>query len=321
MKVRNIVLVAAVLLPICWLAQKRLSDQSPDNTVVIGILQTASHPALDQAREGFIQELEKLHPGRVQFIVQNAEGIVSQAQSIAASFHGNPKVKAIYAIGTPAAQAIAKIEKEKPIFIAAVTDPVQAGLMRPNGNVCGTSDRVDAKAQIAMIRKLLPLAKTVAVLYNPGETNSVAAVAAMEEAIKEAQLEVIKTGVLQHADVKTATMAAARKSDVLLVPTDNLLVAAMSTVASLAIEAKKTLVVSDPPSVGKGALACLGVDYKNAGQVTAQIALKVLLDRKPPYEIEIATTQNPPLYINKQTLNAVGLQLPQGLNHRAVEAS
>ncbi len=37
-------------------------------------------------------------------------------------FHINKNVTAIYAIATPAAQAIAAQEKEKPIFIAAITD-------------------------------------------------------------------------------------------------------------------------------------------------------------------------------------------------------
>src|SRR5262245_6282467 len=139
MKSKIVVAIIGVCLLLGLLAFKKSRSKSEEK-IIIGILQTASHPALDRARIGFKEQILKNIPS-AQFIEQNGEGIASAAQSIAAAFHANDAVVAIFAIGTPAAQAIARVEKQKPIIFAAVTDPKAAGLL--NHNVSGTSDRID----------------------------------------------------------------------------------------------------------------------------------------------------------------------------------
>lgn len=315
---KKILLIVALLLPLSWLVLKRLSKDTDAGTTTIGIIQTASHPALDRAREGFMDEL-RLHFGdKVRFKYQNAEGIVSQAQSIASSFHGNSEVNLIYAIGTLAAQAIAKVEKVKPIVIAAVSDPANAGLVHPKGNLTGTSDKIPAHKQIAMLRELLPNTKQVALLYNPAEANSVAAIREMAQAAQESGLQTIEVGVQQASEVVAVTKRATSKADAILVPADNLLVSAMSTVARIAIENKKPLFVSDPPSVERGALACLGVDYERSGRQTARIALRILQNHQRPDELEIVEETDPSLYLNQETLASLRLVVPDSILERAV---
>ena len=58
-----------------------------------------------------------------------------------------------------------------PVVYTAVTDPVAAKLAKedgtPAGNVTGTSDELPIKAQLEMIREMLPDAKNIGILCIP----------------------------------------------------------------------------------------------------------------------------------------------------------
>ena len=73
------------------------------------------------------------------------------------------------------------MDSEIPVVYTAVTDPVAAKLAKDDGtavgNVTGTSDELPIKAQLEMIREMLPDAKTIGIIYTTSETNSVSTIA------------------------------------------------------------------------------------------------------------------------------------------------
>jgi putative ABC transport system substrate-binding protein len=286
---------------------KKNSPESDVGKITIGIIQTASHPALDQVRQGFITELERLSNHGIDFVIQNGEGSVSQIQSIAANFHAHKKIQAIFSIATPAVQAITRVEKEKPIFIAAVSEPESLGLSH-NRNVCGTTDRIDTNAQSSLIKELIPHARRATILYNPGESNSVAMVAKMRASLEKQGIDSTLLGVHLESEIAIAVNTASRKGDLILVPADNLLVGAMPLVANEALKNKCPLIVSDIPSVAKGALAANGADYRELGKQTALLAYKVLMEGENPTNIGINDPVNTKTIINQKTVEA--LQIP-----------
>src|SRR5262249_48627479 len=152
-----------------FIAIKRFKKSNNTAAYTIGILQTASHPALDAVRDGFIEELKQKLGNSVAFVIQNAQGTVASAHTIAQQFHANTQYDAFFDIATPAAQALSAVEKEKPIIIAAVTDPYALGLVHPTSNVCGVTDMIDIKAEIDMLTALIPTAQSVGILYTAGE--------------------------------------------------------------------------------------------------------------------------------------------------------
>ena len=87
------------------------------------------------------------------------------------------KVDLILAIATPSAQAAANATSEIPILITAVTDPQNAGLVKdfdkPGTNVTGTSDMNPVEKQLELVKRLVPKASSVGIIYNAGEANSV----------------------------------------------------------------------------------------------------------------------------------------------------
>lgn len=294
------------------------AEDTEEDLPTIGIIQTATHPALDQAKTGFISCLSKLLNGKVRFVIQNAEGSLPQAHTIAASFHTHRNIDAIFAIGTPAVQAIARVEKQKPIFIAAVSDPESLGILHPETNVCGTTDRIDTDAQATLISKTLPSAKTVAIIYNPGETNSQVMVEKMKSSLKKIGLVCSCFGIQSESEIAQTIASASRKNDLLLVPADNLMVGAMPLIAREALKKNCPLIASDLPSVAKGALMAQGANYSDLGKHTARLAYKVLRTGVKPQEIGIEDPAHIQIMINKLSAKMLNITLPSDLLNTAL---
>lgn len=292
---------------------KKSLSEAENKLLTIGIIQTATHPALDQAREGFISEINSLSQGKVRFVIQNFEGSLSQAQSIADNFHIHKKIDAIFAIGTPAVQAISRVEKRKPIFFTAVTDPESLGLIYPGSNVCGTTDQVDSEKQVDLILEIIPNIHTVSIIYNPAEHNSQMMVNKMKESLQKRNLQSVLIGVHSESEIAHAVSIAARKGELILIPLDNLLAGSMSLVAREAIMRNCPLFVSDIALIKTGALMALGTNYSELGQKTASMTYKVLFLGNTTEDIGIVHPTNAQILVNKDTLKKLEMVVSKDL--------
>lgn len=301
---------------LCLGALSFFKKPKQEGEITIGILQFASHPALDAAREGFKKELAKELGKPLSFIEKNAQGSVAQAHLIAQSFHADADINAMLAIATPAGQAIAAVEKERPIFITAVTDPTEAGLTGPN--ICGSTDMIDASQEVALLIKLVPHAKKIALLFNQSEINATIVASQLEHLLEKAHLTVIKIAVSQEADLIVGVQQAAQSADVIMTPIDNSVANAIAIIARKARDAGTPLIVSDPTLVPQGALAAAGVSYEKVGKHAAISALKVLRHGKEPTKVGFAQTPTTHIAIHKTVLHELGLTLPNGLTNAEI---
>ena len=208
----------------------------------IGISQLAEHPALDSAREGFIEALKEAgyEDGKnIKIEYQNAQGDVNNAQTIARKFT-DENVDMILAIATQAAQAAANVTKEIPILITAVTDPVTAGLAesldKPGKNVTGTTDINPVDEQIKLVKELVPQAERVGILYNSGEINSKIQVDIAKEIVEDLGMTLVEAAVSNSNEVSQATQSLMGRVDAIYVPTDNTIVSSIGAVIKAANE-------------------------------------------------------------------------------------
>ncbi len=292
---------------------KRSKQPTKTAAYAVGIVQTASHPALDAVREGFIEVLQRKMGDSIEFVIQNAQGSVAQAHAIAQQFHSNKQYNGFFAIATPAAQAMSAVQKEKPLIIAAVTDPDALGLMHPTTNVCGVNDMIDVRSEIEMLTQLLPNVKKVGLLYTAGEANSIAVIKQMHQELETRDLAFIDFAIGSEADISAMVHLACRKTDVILAPTDNMVACAIAIIATIAGHYKKPLIVSDNMLVKFGALAARGVDYKAHGKQAGEVAYKILVEGKKPCELPIEPTKSEQIVVNQATLAALGLTIPHEL--------
>lgn len=305
-------------------SQGNETASSTEKTFKIGITQIVSHPALDSARQGFIDALKEngYEEGKnVTFDMQNAEGSQDTAKSIADKFVSN-KVDMILAIATPTAQAAAQTTKDIPILITAVTDPVDAGLVasmdKPGGNVTGTTDMNPVKEQIQLVTRLTS-GKRLGILYNSGESNSVVQVKMAKEAAQEFGLTVEEAGVTNSSEVKAAAESLATKVDAFYVPTDNTVVSALESVIGVAEAKKIPLVVGEGDSVKRGGLITYGIDYYQLGYQTGEMAVKILKGEAKPADMPVESQKDLKLYVNETEAKKIGITIPQDLLDKADE--
>ena len=286
------------------------ADAGSEKTYKIGIMQIISHPALDNARQGF-EDAFKEAGLKVDFDRQDAQGEVSTANVIANKFVSD-KVDLIFSIATPTTQAAVNATSTIPVVFSAVTDPKSAVLLKEN--VTGSSDRVDnIGEQLDILKQLNPNAKKIGILFNSSEQNSLTQVEAIKKSAAEKGIEVIEQSVTSPSEITQALGVLLPKVDALYIPTDNLVVSSMPAVVERANAAKKIIIASDEGSVVTGALYTKGIDFYELGKEAGKLAIQILKDGKKPSELEYVTLKPTNLVFNKKSLEAIGLTLPDSL--------
>lgn len=189
----------------------------------------------------------------------------------------------IFAIATPAAQAVANLTKDIPILISSVTDPESAKLVQkntaPGGNVTGTSDLTRARHRWSS-KKIVPDAKTVGMLYCSSEQNSYFQVELAKAACDKLGLKYIDGTVSNANEIQQVVGNLCGKVDVIYSPTDNMIAAGMTLVSQVANEYKIPVICGEEGMVNAGGLATYGINYYELGKLTAKMAVEILRDGK-----------------------------------------
>ncbi|PTX16950.1 putative ABC transport system substrate-binding protein [Halanaerobium congolense] len=284
----------------------------------IGISQFVEHPSLDLAREGFIDQLAEegfVDGENIEIDLQNAQADFATAQTIAQRFNQN-KVDLVLAIATPSAQTAANVLKNTPVLITAVTDPVEAGIVKsmekPGANITGTTDMNPVAKQLELIRNFLPEVKDIGILYNPGEVNSTVQVKLAKEKAKEMEVNLEEATVSNSSEVSLAVSSLVDNVDAIYVPTDNIIVSAMPTVLQIAHNRKIPVFASENNSVEQGAVATLGIDYYQLGRQTGSMAARIL-NGSDPAKMPVESSKELKLYINQKSTEEIGLEIPAEL--------
>lgn len=295
---------------------------SQEGTVNIGISQIASHSALDLAREGFVEALNSKgykEGENLNLEIQNAEGDIATSQMIAESFISDDS-DLIFTIGTPAAQAAFNTTKDIPIITTAVTDAVEAGLVKSKEksgtNVAGTSDAVPLDKQLELIQKIFKDVKTIGVLYNTSEVNSEIQVNQLKELAKENNIEVIAKGISSVNDISQSLDSILGSIDVLYTPADNLVASSMAMIADKAIAKKVPIIGAEEAHVKGGALITEGINYKKLGFEAGVMAVEVL-EGKDIKELPVKTLDETDLVINEDTLKKLSISIDEEIMSRA----
>ncbi|MDF2557532.1 MAG: transporter substrate binding protein [Bacillales bacterium] len=287
--------------------------------IKIGILQLTEHPALDAAKQGFIDGLAAngfVEGKNIQIDFLNAQADQSNLKVMSGRLVSEES-DLILAIATPAAQALANETKKIPILTTAVTDLVGAKLAKsnekPGTNVSGTSDMSPIKEQVALLKQLVPNAKTIGFLYNSSEDNSKLQVEIAEKSAKELGYSTKSMTVTNTNDVAQTMEVLAAQVDALYIPTDNTLASAMATVGKIAKEKKIPVITGESNMTMEGGLATVGIDYYKLGQQTAKMAVQVLSKKVKVQNLPVQTQSDPQVVINKMMAEVLGITVPNEL--------
>lgn len=290
---------------------------------VIGISQYGEHSSLDNCRNGFLKGLEDagLKEGTDYTVdYQNAGFDDNICTQIGQNFSAN-NVALMCGIATNAATACfaAAEDKDIPVIFTAISDPVEAKLDK--GNITGTSDKLPIEAQLDLIRKLQPEAKTIGILYTTSEPNSVSAIKEYQEKAGAYGFTIEAVGVTAQSEVTQATdTLISKKVDCFSNLTDNNVVGVLASVLEKTNEAGIPVYGSEIEQVVKGCVAAAGIDYYELGRQTGAMAAKVLKGEAKASEIPYETITEYGIYINSGTISEMGITVPEDVAEKAIEA-
>lgn len=307
-------LVVGILLTSLISLHQLKADKKKD-VFRLGISQFITHQSLDATREGFVDELAKqgyVEGKNIEIDLQNAQGEQRNLKTISQQLAESSDV--VLAIATPSAQSLANTTQTTPVIFSAVTDPVSAKLVEsrehPGGNVTGTSDQSsDAiSTQINLIKKVLPKAKTIGILYTQSEPNSVVQKDEAKRLLEEKGFTVVEKTILDSNNVKAAAESLMAEVDMVFVPTDNIISSTMETVKQVSIKHKVPVFGGSTEMVAVGGLYNYGTNYEELGRQTARMLVRVLKGEKPE-NIAVELPEKLELHTNQEMADALGIDI------------
>ena len=307
-------LVVGILLTSLISLHQLKADKKKD-VFRIGISQFITHQSLDATREGFVDELAKqgyIEGKNIEIDLQNAQGEQRNLKTISQQLAESSDV--VLAIATPSAQSLANTTQTTPVIFSAVTDPVSAKLVEsrehPGGNVTGTSDQSsDAiSTQINLIKKVLPKAKTIGILYTQSEPNSVVQKDEAKRLLEEKGFTVVEKTILDSNNVKAAAESLMAEVDMVFVPTDNIISSTMETVKQVSIKHKVPVFGGSTEMIAVGGLYNYGTNYEELGRQTARMLVRILKGEKPE-NIAVELPEKLELHTNKEMADALGIDI------------
>ncbi len=320
--------VGIVLLALWLLAMPFAADaQQPKKVYRIGYLGTSP-------REQMLHMLKALEEGLRErgYVVGRdivieyrfADGKAERLPDLAAELV-RLNVDVIVTSATPATLAAKNATTTIPIVMAAVGDPVGAGLVgslaRPGGNITGLSLLNPALSgkRVELLKEILPGATRLGVLGNPTNPWTALMVREIEVAARTLGMQLQRLEAERPTDFEAAFGAATRgRAAALLVLEDPLMFAYRPTIVGLAARSRLPAAYGLREFVDAGGLMSYGASAPDLFRRAATYVDKILKGGKPA-DLPVEQPTKFELVINLKTAKALGLKIPPSVLIRADE--
>jgi putative tryptophan/tyrosine transport system substrate-binding protein len=251
-----------------------------------------------------------------------SEGRTERYAEIAAEFV-RLKVDIIVTVGS-AVPTVVQVTTAIPIVFAVAIDPVGNGLVaslaKPGGNVTGLSLQAAhlAGKRLELLREVVPQLRRLAIIFNVGNAQPVLEMRETEAAARTLGIEVVPLEIRRVADFSPAFQALRGNADALYVAIDQLMVANLMRILTLALGARLPTIFSTRDFVRGGGFMSYGPSYTERFGRAADYVDKILRGAKPG-DIPVEQPTKFELVVNLITAQALGLDVPPTLLARADE--
>jgi putative tryptophan/tyrosine transport system substrate-binding protein len=282
---------------------------------VIGFLgaDAAAFSPWTAAFVGRMRELGWIEGRTIAIEYRWSEGRPERYAEIAAEFV-RMKVDAIVTVGT-AVPIVKQATAIIPIVFAVGIDPVANGLVaslaRPGGNVTGLSIQAAELAgkRLELLREVVPHFHRLAIIFDAGNTQPVLEMDETRAAARTLSLEVAPLEIRRAEDIAPVFETLKAQADALYVVVDQLVVANLTRILTLALGARLPTMFSTRDFVKAGALMSYGPNYSDLFRHSADYVDKILRGTKPG-DIPVEQPTKFELVINLTTAKALGLTIP-----------
>jgi putative tryptophan/tyrosine transport system substrate-binding protein len=233
------------------------------------------------------------------------------------------KVDVIVTVGS-AVPTVRQVTSTIPIVFAVAIDPVGSGLVaslaKPGGNVTGLSLQAAnlAGKRIELLREVVPRLRSLAIIFNVGNAQPVLEMHETEAAARTLGIEVVPLEIRRIEDFSLAFRQLKGRADSLYVAIDQLMVANIMRILTLALGVRLPTIFSTRDFVRGGGFMSYGPSYTERFRRAADYVDKILRGAKPG-DIPVEQPTKFELVVNMITAQALGLDVPSTLLARADE--
>lgn len=297
------------------------AKSSSGDSYTIGICQLVQHDALDAATEGFKDALIKLCEGSVTFDEQNAQGEHNMCATIINQFVSDD-VDLILANATDPLTTAASATADIPIIGTSITDYATALQIKDwtgatGINVSGTSDLAPIDEQEAMLKEILPDAKTVGILYCSAEPNSQYQAELFEKALEKDNIEYKEYKAADSNEIQSVVTNAVSEVGAIYIPTDNTMAANTDVVKNVCVPAGIPVIAGEQGICSGCGIATLSISYYDIGYKAGEMAYDVLANGADITAMDIEFAPKVTKMYNKEICDELKITVPEG--YEAIE--
>ena len=260
-----------------------LSRGEKDSLPIVAIANYGPHASLEAAIIGLKEELSRagfVENKNIQYKISDVGFNASLIPQMIANLKSNhPKVMVV--MTTPVAQFAKGTIKDIPLVYSAITDPVEAGLIKnstqSDGNMTGSSDKQNLDLLLQFAKILMPRAKTVGLLYGTAEPNAIALVKMMKKAAENTGMQVMSIPIDQSRDIPIRIQGFKGRVDFIYVGASGPIQPALPTIVAESTLMNIPVLNVDEDAVKTNmALASFGVDYYRVGANAGKLVVSIL---------------------------------------------
>ena len=280
----------------------------------VALVRSSKAAPIEEAAKTIVENLQRQQP-RIEVLSYLLPQPEHTAELFAQIEQAQPDL--VLTLGTRAtAAALSHRLDGVPLVFSMVLYPQHAGAL--GANATGITLEVDPDEQFRLLRRLLPRARTVGVLYNSNQTGAV-----VEQGRRAAERVGFRLDTQQVSGPPEALRAIDRlaaRVDVLWAVPDSDVFTPLTTghIQMAALQRKVPVLGLSASHARTGALAALTLDYGDVGRQTTDLVRKVIA-RGDAAGIPIARPRKVDVIVNARTARRLGIPLDPSVARQAVE--
>lgn len=309
-----------LLLAACLLTGRASAQRSGAPRLQITIIKTRDLPFYTAAQQGFVSGLKQ-------------RGYRNDKIEIKiVSLSGNPKTdlaltqeqirrrpNLLVTLGTDATRLVVEQRTDIPTLFSVVLDPVSLGaaksLDEPGGIFTGTTLLVPPGKQFDALLQSCPKVRRIGVLFTENDPTSLAYLKEAQVDAKRLSLELRAIAVKPDQASKAALEQMAGAVDALWLIPDPASTGAqeMKDTLDFARVNRLPLLGASSATVRAGALAALSANLEDLGDLTAEMAIRILEGTDSPAKMRVRGPRRTQLTLNLDSARLLSLALPDAL--------
>ena len=280
----------------------------------IAIIQMTSHPSLDIASRGFAEVIkENFSEDKIKLVLYNCRGSLSNLENTVAQVVNDKDIKLFFTLGSLPTQSMYRIESERPILFAAVSDPYVLGIRHGKSNISGISDMTLPELPLDMINEILPSKQRIGLIYSYTNSNK-NEIMQVKRKLEAGEKEVIDIVVQSEFELVSILEQYIDKIDILFSLCDNIVASSMRLITRICNEHNVPIMATFNAALYEGALATSGANYIENGREVGRMALNILNMNKRPFDYMIKINDDNKVYISKDVAMRFSVPLENFVN-------